>query len=65
MLKSYREIAEELTFLSKDTARRYMCSLFPEIARQLSNRYGEQEAGPLEDSSFKTERSEKAPRQRC
>lgn len=60
MLKSYREIAEELTFLGKDTARRYMSSLFPEIARQLSNRYGEPEAGPLEDSSSKTERPEKS-----
>ena len=60
MLKSYREIAEELTFLGKDTARRYMSSLFPEIARQLSNRYGEPEAGPLEDSSSKTELPEKS-----
>lgn len=60
MLKSYREIAEELTFLGKDTARRYMSSLFPEIARQLSNRYGEPEARPLEDSSSKTERPEKS-----
>ncbi len=41
MLKSYREIAEELSFISKDSARRYMNSLFPEIAKQLSNRYGE------------------------
>lgn len=60
MLKSYREIAEELTFLGKDTARRYMSSLFPEIARQLSNRYGEPEAGPLKDSSSKTELPEKS-----
>lgn len=60
MLKSYREIAEELTFLGKDTARRYMSSLFPEIARQFSNRYGEPEAGPLEDSSSKTELPEKS-----
>ena len=60
MLKSYREIAEELTFLGKDTARRYMSSLFPEIARQLSNRYGEPEAGPLKDSSSKTEPPEKS-----
>ena len=60
MLKSYREIAEELTFLGKDTAIRYMSSLFPEIARQLSNRYGEPEAGPLEDSSSKTELPEKS-----
>ena len=37
-----------------------MSSLFPEIARQLSNRYGEPEAGPLEDSSSKTELPEKS-----
>ena len=37
-----------------------MSSLFPEIARQLSNRYGEPEAGPLKDSSSKTEPPEKS-----
>jgi hypothetical protein len=55
MLKSYREIAEELTFLGKDTARRYMNSLFPEIARQLSNRYGEPEAEAAADENRRSE----------
>ncbi len=59
MLKSYREIAEELSFLSKDSARRYMHGLFPEIAKQLSNRYGEPQPAQLEGKASGGKRMEK------
>ncbi|MDO5115339.1 MAG: hypothetical protein Q4D58_04510 [Synergistaceae bacterium] len=41
LLKSYREMAEELTFFGKDSVWRYMTELFPDIAARLSKRYGD------------------------